>query len=117
MSEFVEYLHEVFRTFGPISARRMFGGHGVYHDGLMFGLIADDVLYLKADNESEPRFQALGLTPFEYVKNGKAMKMSYYAAPEVIYDDEDAAKEWGRLAFEAALRSGTKRKPRKKTHS
>jgi len=46
MSQFVEYLHEVFERFGPIRIRKMFGGYGVYHGGLMFGLVADDTLYL-----------------------------------------------------------------------
>ena len=53
MDEFVNYLHEVFKAFGPIHTRRMFGGHGVFHEGLMFGLVADGVLYLKADTETE----------------------------------------------------------------
>ena len=108
MSEFVEYLTEVLEPFGEIDARRMFGGYGVYRDGIMFGLIADDVFYLKADKASAPRFVTEGLAQFEYVKNGKPMKMSYYAAPEEIFDDPDAAKEWAELAFEAALRARNK---------
>ena len=111
MSEFVEYLVEVFQHFGTVRARRMFGGYGVYHDDLMFGLVADDVLYLKADNQSAKLFEDKGLEQFEYVKNGKSMKMSYYMAPEEIFDDPDVAKEWADRAYEAALRS---RKPAKR---
>jgi len=105
MSEFVEYLAEVFQDFGAIRSRRMFGGYGIYHDNLMFGLVADDVLYLKVDAQSVTQFDDMGLKPFEYMKNGKAMKMSYYMAPEAIFDDPDVAKEWAQLAFDAALRS------------
>lgn len=105
MSEFVENLQEVFAPFGAVSARRMFGGYGVYHDGLMFALVADDVLYLKADEESAGRFIERGLPAFEYDKGGKKMKMSYYTAPETIFDDPEIAKEWAVLAFEAALRA------------
>lgn len=112
MSEFVEYLTEVFELFGDIRARRMFGGYGVYHHDLMFGLIADNVLYLKADSESAGFFREKGLEQFEYVKNGKAMNMSYYMAPEEIYDDRDAARLWASRAYDAALRS---KKPVKKT--
>ena len=92
MSEFVEYLAEVFEYFGPIHAKRMFGGYGIYRDDLMFGLVADDVLYLKADAESSQHFETRELYAFEYAKNGKTMKMSYFLAPEDIFDDKDDAK-------------------------
>ncbi len=105
MSEFVDYLHEVFAQFGPIHTRRMFGGHGVYRDGLMFGLVADDMLYLKTDAQSRPEFETLGLGPFEYLRDGKALPMSYHAAPESIYDDPDEATLWARRAHAAALRA------------
>ena len=110
MSEFVDSLHEVFTAFGAIDSKRMFGGYGIYHDGLMFGLVADDVLYLKVDKQFEQRFEERGLSPFLYEKNGKQVKMSYYLAPEEIYDDPDVAREWAVLAFEAALRADKKKK-------
>jgi DNA transformation protein len=109
MSEFVDSLEEVFVLFGPVRARRMFGGHGIYHNDLMFGLVADDVLYLKADERSVAAFTERGLSPFEYEKRGKTMKMSYFMAPEEIFDDAEMAREWAVLAFEAALR-GRRRK-------
>lgn len=56
MSEFAENLKEVFVLFGPVQLRRMFGGHGVFHEGLMFALVADDVLYQKADGKSSKLF-------------------------------------------------------------
>ena len=105
MSEFVENLQDVFTRFGPIRAKRMFGGYGVYHDDLMFGLVADDVLYLKADTQSAPEFIAQGLPAFEYAKKGKTYTMSYYLAPEEIYDDPEVAREWADRAFAAALRA------------
>ena len=113
MSEFVDYLHEVFEEFGPIRVRRMFGGHGVYHDNLMFALVADDVLYLKADRQTEKRFAERGLEQFEYIKKGKPMKMSYFMAPEEIYEDVSEARSWAKLAYDAAMRS--KSKTRKRT--
>ena len=105
MSEFVDYLHEVLEPFGPITAKRMFGGFGVYHDGVMFGLIADDVLYLKVDKENVAEFEALGLEPFVYVKNERPMQMSYRQAPEEIFEDPDEAQKWAASAFAAALRA------------
>lgn len=107
-SEFVDYLSEVFETFGPIRAKRMFGGWGIYFDELMFGLVADDVLYLKADAESEPEFLELGLEPFEYRKQGRLTRISYYTAPDIVFEDPDEARAWATRAFEAALRSKKK---------
>jgi len=105
MNEFVDYLGEVFQQFGVVRARRMFGGYGVYLGAVMFGLVADDTLYLKADKQSANLFEEKGLARFEYVNSGKPVKMSYYHAPEEIYDDPDIAKKWAQYAYEAALRS------------
>jgi len=107
-SEFVKNLNDVFTLFGAIEAKRMFGGYGIYHDGLMFALVADDVLYLKADDSTSGAFVELGLQLFEYEKNGKLMRMSYYAAPEEIFDDLEQAREWAAQEYGAALRA---RKP------
>ena len=112
MSAFVEHLHEVFERFGPITTRKMFGGHGIYHDGLMFALVADDTLYLKADSENTAHFEKLGLGPFEYDKGGKLVKMSYFQAPEDIFEDRGLAATWAARSFEAALRAQRKKKRR-----
>ena len=104
-SEFVDNLREVFRLFGSVQARSMFGGHGIYHDGVMIGLVADDTLYLKFDAVSAPRFIEAGSRAFEYTKNGVTMKMSYSSAPVEIFDDPDTAKVWATLAYDAALRA------------
>lgn len=118
-NEFVDHLREVFCEFGPINTRRMFGGFGIYHDNLMFGLVADDVLYLKADDASSHHFSSRRLVPFEFGRNGKIMKMSYFLAPEEIYDDPSVARQWAILAFEAALRNKKKgaKKSRKSRES
>jgi DNA transformation protein len=105
MTEFVDYLHEVFASFGPIRARRMFGGYGIYHNDIMFALVADDVLYLKADAETVADFERLGLDVFEYARNGKPVALSYHLAPEVIFDDPDQAVRWANRAYSAAVRA------------
>ncbi|MEE9595725.1 MAG: TfoX/Sxy family protein [Acidiferrobacterales bacterium] len=112
VSEFVEYLKEVFEQFGSVQARRMFGGYGIYHDGIMFGLVADDTLYLKADDITAEHFVSRSLEQFEYDKGNKVVKMSYYLAPDEIFDDPEEAALWGRRALEAASRA--KPKVRKK---
>lgn len=105
MSGFADYVIEVLAPLGPVQPRKMFGGHGVFYEGLMIGLIADDSLYLKVDKLSKPDFEALDLPPFEYTKNGKTFAMSYQLAPEAIYDDPDEAREWALKAYDAALRN------------
>jgi len=113
-SEFVSYLHEVFAPLGVIRTRRMFGGYGIYHQDLMFAVLIDETLYLKADDSSRANFEALDLPPFRYERQGKFISMSYYQAPEAIFDDPDEARLWGRRAYDAALRSPAK-KPRKRS--
>lgn len=105
MSEFVEYLEETFREFGKVRSRRMFGGHGIFFDGLMIGLVADDMLYLKVDPVSAPQFEERDLTQFQYTKNGKIVRMSFYLAPEEALDDPSEMREWAQLAYAAAVRS------------
>jgi DNA transformation protein and related proteins len=108
-AEFAEFLKEQLRGFGPVTIRRMFGGAGVYLDKLMFGLIADEVLYLKADDTSRPEFEAEGLGPFVYdAKGGKNIVMSYYRAPERCLDDAEEMTLWARKAYAAALRQRKK---------
>ena len=107
-NEFVQHVIEMMEDFGAVSARAMFGGYGIYHVGLMFGLVADDELYLKVDATNEPRFVAEDLGPFMYVKNGKSMPMSYFRAPEASLDSRDVMTEWATLGYEAALRAKKK---------
>lgn len=113
MSEFVENLQDVFSLYAPIRAKRMFGGYGIYRGDVMFGLVADDVLYLKADDETKASFLELGLPPFEYERRGKKITMSYYAAPDVLFDDPEIARVWAARAHDAALRSQKSKRSRK----
>ncbi|MCE8038463.1 TfoX/Sxy family protein [Halomonas sp. MCCC 1A11062] len=105
MSEYTDSLRDVFELFGPITARRMFGGHGIYHDGLMFALVADETLYLKVDAHNLDDFEREGLEPFEYDKGGRVVQMSYYQAPEELFEDRELAAVWARRSFEASLRA------------
>jgi DNA transformation protein and related proteins len=102
---FVDYLLDLLASLGSVSARRMFGGYGIYHEGVMFGLVADDTLYLKADAENVGLFEAEGLPAFKYGKGGKSIRMSYFLAPPEMMDDPEAAARWARRSIEAALRA------------
>lgn len=112
--EVAAHLADVFRHIGPIDVRRMFGGYGVYRQGIMFGLVAGDTLYLKTDAENAPAFRERDLAPFTYERKGKVMETSYYAAPEAVMEDPAEASHWGRSALEAALRVNARRSKRRK---
>ena len=114
-SDYVIYLLELLTDFGDVEAKSMFGGFGLYLDGLMFAIVADDVLYFKVDDESKPEFEALDLKPFVFEKNGKKGAMSYHVPPASAIDNAEELCEWARKGHEAALRAAKKKKPRKKS--
>ncbi len=111
--EFLEFLKDQLRPFGPVSARRMFGGAGLFRDDLMFALIAEDTLYFKIDERNRLDFEAAGMAPFTYQGKGRKMQMSYYEVPPDILEDSAGLSEWAGKAFEAAL-AGAKAKNRAK---
>ena len=108
--EFVNYVVDQMQSIGLVTAKSMFGGHGIFLDGSMFGLVADSILYLKVDNENKHLFESKGLEPFSYNKKGKLFKMSYYQAPEETLEDSDEMKIWATLAYQAATRSSSSNK-------
>jgi len=95
---------------GPVHAKAMFGGHGIYREGLMFALVADSVLYLKSDDETETQFKVKGLEAFTYNKKGKIYAMSYYQAPEEALEDIDEMNLWANQAYGVALRAAAKKR-------
>ena len=102
-------IQELFSVFGVVAVRRMFGGAGIYADGTMFGLVADGVIYLKADERNAPAFESENLPPFTYeTKDGKRGVMSYRRMPERLYDDPDELATWARAALAAAQRTGVR---------
>jgi DNA transformation protein len=109
-SEFVEHVTEMMRAFEAVEARAMFGGHGIYHRGTMFALVAQDALYIKADDENRPQFEALGLGPFIFrSKDGEAMTISYHAAPEEALESPAVMAEWARSGYACALRAAARK--------
>ncbi len=99
-----EFLEDLLIGFGPVSIRNMFGGAGIYADGVMFAIVVDDTLYLKADEHSAPAFAAAGKGPFTYRAEGRApVAMSYWEIPERLLDDPDELVTWARRAYGVAL--------------
>lgn len=99
---------------GPVEARRMFGGFGLFIDGRMFALISRDRLYFKVDQQTEDRFSAAGAQPFTYQREGKRIALSYWEAPAASLGSPEALLPWAQLGVEAARRQAAKakRKPR-----
>jgi DNA transformation protein len=118
-SEFLEFITEQMVDFGPVSVRGVSGGTGIFRDGLMFALIVDEVLYFKADAQTQTAFEAEGLGPFTYAtKNHPRTVMSYWRAPARCLDDSEDMTQWCREAFAVALRSAKPpAKPRKRLKS
>ncbi len=112
--EDIAWFCELLAPLGRISARRMFGGAGLYADGLIVGLEVDGALYLKTDAVSHQAFADAGGHPFVYDAKGKPITMSDWTPPEEPMDSPEAMRPWARLAREAALRSAAK-KPAKKS--
>jgi DNA transformation protein and related proteins len=108
-----EAIAELFAAFGPVDVRRMFGGAGLYSDGVFFAIVDEGVIYLKADNETSPRFAAEGCKRFSYTTRQRTVETNLWRMPERLYDDPDELAEWARQACAAAIRS-RKKKPRPK---
>jgi DNA transformation protein len=114
MSEaLVEHLRDLFEPLGPIAARAMFGGYGLYFDGMIIGVIIDEALYLKADAQTQGDFEAAGCAPFVYDMKGAPLTLSYWSLPDEAMDSPQAMRPWAERAIAAARRKPAK-KPRAK---
>ena len=111
---FDSYLRELFDGLGPVSLRRMFGGQGLYHQGLMIGLVADEELFLKTDEATREAFEQAGGQPFVYHYKGKPITMSYWAPPPEAMESAQAMQPWARLAYAAAVRKAAVKPTAKK---
>jgi DNA transformation protein len=107
------YLLELLVPLGPVSARRMFGGVGLFLNGTMFGLIARDELYLKVGDTNRAAFEAAGEAPFSYAtKDGTHTITSYWRCPPDLLDGSETFRDWARGAVEAAA-AATRGKPKR----
>ncbi|MCY4505193.1 MAG: TfoX/Sxy family protein [Hyphomicrobiales bacterium] len=103
MGYIADLLAPLARRAGDVRVRRMFGGAGVYYQRRMFGLIADETLYFKADKALQERHRAHGCGPFVFRPAGKKpIAMSYWQVPEPVLEDEEELLRWARDALGAA---------------
>ncbi len=110
-----EDIEDAFSAFGPVRLRRMFGGTGIYSDGVMFALEAFGELYLKADDALKETYREIGGEPFVYEGKSKPVTMSYWRLPAEIVEDRDAFADMARRAAACAHElAARKKKPARK---
>lgn len=107
---FAEFLREQLAPLGRLTMRRMFGKTGVFCNGLMFGMVSDDTLYFRVDDENREMFkEAASTPPLSYEKGGATIDLAFWRAPERLLDDPDELVAWARAALAAARRVAAKR--------
>ena len=109
---FAEFLREQLASLGHVTMRRMFGKTGVFCDGLMFAMVTDDTLYFRVDEHNRADFkEAASFPPLNYQKKGSSIDLSFWRAPERLFDEPDEFVTWARTALAAARRVAAKREP------
>lgn len=103
-SEYETFLADLFAPLGGVSFRKMFGGLGIFKDGVMFALVENETLRMRVDDTTVERYRAAGSGPFVYEGKAKSVEMPYWAMPEDLFDDPDLFTEWAEEAFVTARR-------------
>lgn len=119
---FHDYVKELFAGLGPVQIKRMFGGAGGYADGVMFLLLADDVIHIKVDDALKADLREEGCGPFVWTpqsgpRAGEAIDLGYWRLPDSALDDPDEAVDWGRRALAVAKAKAAAKSPRSKRKS
>ncbi len=103
---FPDYVIEQLAAIAGVTARPMFGGHGLFKGGVMFGLIYEGELYFKVDDSNRGDFEARKSQAFTYeAHGGRKVSMSYWFVPEDVIEDAADLQEWAMKAYAAAVRS------------
>jgi DNA transformation protein len=107
---FAEFLRDQLAPLGRIAMRRMFGKTGVFCDGFMLGMVRDNTLYFRVDDDNRAAFkEAESFPPLDYQKKGGTIDLSFWRAPERLFDEPDELVIWARAALAAARRVAAKR--------
>ncbi len=117
MAGLEDLLEDLLAPLGGVTIRRMFGGRGIFKDGLMFALLSSrGVFYFKADEETAPAFAAEGCEQWTPEMGGRKSAMPYWRAPERLFDEPDEFADWARAAHAAARRTeAAKARPKGKS--
>jgi DNA transformation protein and related proteins len=108
-----DFLIDLFSNFGPVAIRRMFSGFGISADGTNFALALRSGLYLRADEQTIPQFEAEGSKPFSYQTRSRTVTVnSYWELPARLFDDTEELSGWARAALAAAQRAAARKRPK-----
>jgi len=108
---FAEFLCEQLAPLRPLTMRRMFGKTGVFCDGLMLGMVTDNTLYFRVDDDNRTAFaEAASFPPLNYEKKGSTIDLSFWRAPDRLFDEPDELVRWAQIALAAARRVAAKTK-------
>jgi DNA transformation protein and related proteins len=110
--EFVEFVLEQMASAGQVRARRMFGGYGIYLDEHFVAIVLNEKLFLKANDSTQPEFEARGLKPLVFRMKSKQIAAQYFEAPPEVFDDPEEMTRWLQLARTAAVQSKQAKKLR-----
>ncbi len=106
--EYLDYVLEQLECVGPVVPKRMFGGVGLYLDGLFFALIADDILRFKVDESNKKDFESRGMEAFRPYRH-KSTTMQYYEVPIEVLEDQEGLRSWAEKALAVARRKKEKK--------
>lgn len=109
-----EALKALFEPFGSVTVKRMFGGSGIYAEGLCFAIELKGEVFLKTDAVSRADFSSVGSAPFVYVAKGQLRPTSYWSLPPAAHEDGDELRRWATAGLEAARRAAQARAKRTK---
>jgi DNA transformation protein and related proteins len=108
---FAEFLRDQLTPLGRVTTRRMFGKTGVFCDGVMLGMVAEDTLYFRVDDHNRTAFKEAEVSPpLNYEKQGRTIDLSFWRAPERLLDEPDELVAWARIALAAARRVAARAK-------
>jgi DNA transformation protein len=102
-------LKALFEPFGSVTVKRMFGGSGIYAEGMCFAIESGGEVFLKTDSLSRADFSTADSAPFTYVAKGKSRPTSYWSLPTAAHEDDDELRRWAAIGLEAARRAAEAR--------
>ncbi|HEY9135201.1 MAG TPA: TfoX/Sxy family protein [Pseudomonadales bacterium] len=103
--EFVQFIVEGLAPLGTVTAKRMFGGDGIFREGLMFGLVSEDTLYFKVDEALRNEYAQLDCEPFTYTRQGKRCHLGYFSVPAEALEDTEVLRQWALKSWQVAVQA------------
>ena len=114
LPEGVAHVVDLLYRWAPVSVRRMFSGVGLFRGGVIFALVLRDTVHFRVDDGNRADYEAAGMEPFSYSRSGRTVSIAYYEVPPDILDEGEDLTRWAMKAYEAALRTSVRKRPKRK---